>query len=115
LSLEDSLKKLYSKRLALTAITLGEQGAIAKYKDNLITVPSLPVTVQDTTGAGDNFHAAFALAIARDKDIPDAIAYASAVASLTCQAIGGRSAFPTENEAEQGCNIVASKMEILSI
>jgi len=115
LSMEDALKKLYNERMALTAITLGEQGAIAIYEDKLITIPSLPVTVQDTTGAGDNFHAAFALAIARDKDIPDALAYASAVASLTCRGIGGRAGFPTEKEAEEGYSIVASKMEISSI
>jgi len=114
-SIENSLKKLYSERSALTAITLGEQGAIAIYEDKLINVPSLPVTVQDTTGAGDNFHAAFALAIARDKAIPNALAYSSAVASLTCRAIGGRSAFPTKMEAEEGYSIVASKMEIRSI
>jgi sugar/nucleoside kinase (ribokinase family) len=115
LTIEDSLKKLYSERLALTAITLGEQGVIALYKDKIITVPSLPVTVKDTTGAGDNFHAAFALAIARNRDIPNSLAYASAVASLTCRGIGGRSAFPTKREAEVGFSIVASKMEISSL
>ncbi len=115
LSIENSLKKLYSERFALTAITLGEQGAVAIFKNKLITVPSLPVTLKDTTGAGDNFHAAFALAIARDKDIPDALAYASAVASLTCRGIGGRSGFPTIKEAEEGYSIVASEMEISPI
>jgi len=115
LSVEDALKKLYSERMALTAITLGEQGTIAIYENKIITIPSLPVNVMDTTGAGDNFHAAFALAVARDKTIPHALAYASAVASLTCRGIGGRSGFPTEKEAEEGFSIVASKMEIRSI
>lgn len=115
LGIEKALKKLYAERCALTAVTLGEQGMIAIYKDKIITVPSLPVTVKDTTGAGDNFHAAFAFAIARDKDIPNALTYATAVASLSCREIGGRSGFPTIKEAEQGYNILASKMEISSI
>lgn len=115
LRLKDALKKLYSERLALTAVTLGKQGAVAIYENKVLTVPSLPVTVVDTTGAGDNFHAAFALAIARNKDIPNALAYASAVASLTCRGFGGRSAFPTEKEADEGYIYIASKMEISSI
>jgi sulfofructose kinase len=115
LSLAEGLKKLFLERSALTAVTLGEQGVIAIYEDKFISVPSLPVTVQDTTGAGDNFHAAFALAIARAMETPKALAYASAVASLTCRGIGGRAAFPTNEEAEEGYKIVASKMTIRSI
>jgi len=115
LSVENALKKLQAERFAFTAVTLGERGAIAINDNKIITVPSLPVSVIDTTGAGDNFHAAFAFAIVRNKNIPDALAYASAVASLTCRGIGGRSGFPTESEAEEGCRAVASKMEIRSL
>ena len=49
------------------------------------TVPVPPVDAMDTAGAGDVFHGALAVAVARDPDVadlPGALAYAAAVATI---------------------------------
>jgi bifunctional ADP-heptose synthase (sugar kinase/adenylyltransferase) len=52
--------------------------------------PAFAINAFDTTGCGDVFHGAFALATARGIDVPDAIAFASAAAALKANAMEGR-------------------------
>ncbi|MFV1951092.1 MAG: carbohydrate kinase family protein [Nitrospinota bacterium] len=109
----NNLHELAAKRKGLTAVTLGDRGSLAVYEGNLYEIPCLPVKVKDTTGAGDNYHAAFAFAIAKDRPVIDALAFASAVASLTCTGMGGRSGFPTLEEAGNACQKVLQKIKRL--
>lgn len=57
------------------------------------------VNAIDTVGAGDNFHAAFALALTRDFDLHQAVKFSVAVASLSCREYGGRAGVPDWTEA----------------
>ena len=53
----------------------------------------------DTTGAGDVYHGALALALSRGvDDMSEAIEFASAAAALTCTTFGGRNGIPTGDE-----------------
>jgi sugar/nucleoside kinase (ribokinase family) len=65
----------------------------------LIQVPAPRVAVRDTTGAGDNFHAAFALALSWGDHLPEAVRLAVAVASLSCREYGGRKGVPSLEKA----------------
>ncbi len=80
-------------------VTHGQEGAFYPFKQTLFQVPAPRVPVVDTTGAGDNFHGAFALAISRGLSLHDAVKFSIAVASLSCRAIGGRSAVPQWRKA----------------
>jgi sulfofructose kinase len=60
--------------------------------------PAYPVTVVDTTGAGDVFHGAYAFAIAAGAPLHEAMAFASAAAALKCTKPDGRSGIPTLTE-----------------
>ncbi len=51
--------------------------------------PAFKVDAFDTTGCGDTFHGAFALAAARNLAVGEAIAFASAAAALKAMAAGG--------------------------
>ncbi len=62
------------------AVTLGEKGVA--YADG--RAPAFPVTVKDSTGAGDVFHGAFALALAQGRDERDAIRFGCAAGALHC-------------------------------
>lgn len=62
------------------AVTLGAQG-VAYGGGHL---PAYRVSAQDTTGAGDVFHGAFALALAEGKEGEAALRFASAAAALHC-------------------------------
>jgi sugar/nucleoside kinase (ribokinase family) len=87
-------------------VTMGAYGALYFDRQRLYRVPAAAVEVVDTTGAGDNFHAAFALAMARDYQLDEAVKLAVAVASLSCRGLGGRLGLPTWEEAiQQAANL----------
>jgi sulfofructose kinase len=62
------------------AVTVGRDGVC--YRGG--RVPAFPVAVRDSTGAGDVFHGAFALALAEGRGEADALVFASAAAALRC-------------------------------
>jgi sulfofructose kinase len=80
-------------------VTHGEDGAYYIADDTLYHVAVPQVLVVDTVGAGDNFHAAFALALARGFDLHRAVKFSVAVASLSCRDYGGRQGVPAWNQA----------------
>lgn len=90
------LKKMVQGQLI---VTHGDAGAYYPMGTTLYHVPAPAVAVLDTTGAGDNFHGAFALAIARGFGLHEAVRFSVAVASLSCRDYGGREALPDFKEA----------------
>jgi sulfofructose kinase len=81
------------------AITAGDEGCYFLDGTKVCHQPPFPVSVVDTTGAGDVFHGAFAYALARRRPLPLAVEFASAVAALSCRALGGRGGIPALDEA----------------
>ena len=79
-------------------ITLGERGLIWKRRQERGVLPAFPVTAIDTTGAGDAFHGAFAVAISSEINWLDVLRYASAAGALCCTKIGARSGLPSREE-----------------
>src|SRR6185503_19073826 len=61
---------------------------------------AFPVDVVDTTGAGDAFHGAFALALASGCSDEECARVASAVAALKCGRLGARAGIPTALELD---------------
>ena len=80
-------------------ITRGEKGAYYPVDDKLYQVAAPAVKAVDTIGAGDNFHAAFALALKKGLDLHQAVKLSVAVASLSCREYGGRNGVPEMEEA----------------
>lgn len=66
----------------------------------LTHAPTFTVPVVDTLGAGDVFHGAFAIALARGADEPAAIRYAQAAAALKCTRPGGRDGIPSAEDVD---------------
>ena len=89
-------------RAPLVCVTLGGQGSLAWCNGREIRTPAFPIDCVDSTGAGDVFRGAFAVACLRepDGDVEDALAYANAAAALNCRALGARGAIPTAAEVE---------------
>lgn len=90
------LKKQLRGELIVTA---GEKGAYFIDGKHLLRVAAPAVEAIDTTGAGDNFHATFALAIARGLSLHQSVKLSVASASMSCRQHGGRSGIPTWREA----------------
>lgn len=64
-------------------------------------VPSYVVEPVDTTGAGDTFNAAFAVAIAEGKEIDEALRFANRAASISITKFGAQGGMPTREEVER--------------
>ena len=88
-------------------VTRGARGAYYPAGDKLYQVTAPAVRAVDTVGAGDNFHAAFALALKKGFDLHRAVKLSVAVASLSCREFGGRNGVPDMPEAME----VADKLE----
>jgi sulfofructose kinase len=96
---EEALRAVAARVRGWCCATRGAEGAIAWLDGRLLRVPALRVPVRDTTGAGDAFHGALALALARGFSREAALRYAVAAASLSCRGLGGRS-FPRRDEVD---------------
>ena len=81
------------------AVKLGSQGAIARRGDEVARVDSLPVTVVDTTGAGDSFDAGFIYGYLAGWDLSRSLQLACVCGALSTRAAGGTAAQPTLAEA----------------
>jgi sugar/nucleoside kinase (ribokinase family) len=80
-------------------VTHGEKGAYYVTDDTLYHVAAPEIKAVDTVGAGDNFHAAFAMALAKGYDLHQMVKFSVAVASLSCREYGGRNGIPVWSQA----------------
>ncbi len=81
-------------------MTLGGDGLAAATADGDITLPVHPVTVVDTTAAGDCFTGVLAAALDRDLPLIDAIRRANVAAALCCARAGSQASLPMAAETD---------------
>lgn len=91
--MQNALRLLSAKRNRVV-ITMGEAGLIWYRDGESGALPAFSVQIMDSTGAGDAFHGAFALAIARNMNWLDALRFASLAGALTCTRLGARQGLP---------------------
>ncbi len=101
LSLEQAAQEILSGGAKAVVITCGEQGGYWREGGRSAYYPAFPVEVLDTTGAGDAFHGAYLYGLGAGWDLPRCCRFASAVAALTCRALGGHTAAPTSAEIQE--------------
>jgi ribokinase len=97
LSTDEALKKYPNK----VFITEGKQGARYYDGEKEILVPSYTVEAVDTTGAGDTFNAALAVALGEGKSIEESLKFANRAASLSVTKFGAQGGMPTREEVEE--------------
>lgn len=85
-------------------VTLGHDGLVWAAGGRSGSLPAFAVDAVDSTGAGDAFHGAFALGVARGMAWEHLLAYASAAGALTVTKLGARIAIPIAAEVEQLLN-----------
>jgi sugar/nucleoside kinase (ribokinase family) len=88
-------------RVETLAIKLGVDGALGVRGDQNVRVPSLPVEVVDTVGAGDSFDAGFIFGYLNNWDLPHSLRLGCVCGALSTQAAGGTAAQPTLAEAKR--------------
>jgi len=88
-------------RGGLVALTLGGEGAaLYKMGQEIARVPAFNVEVVDTTGAGDTFCGAIAVALAEGQPPKDALLFASAAAALAVTRPGAQPSLPTRAQVD---------------
>ncbi|MFC0472987.1 ribokinase [Halalkalibacter kiskunsagensis] len=82
-------------------VTKGKHGVSFWENTQEINIKSHAVDVVDTTGAGDAFNGALAVAISEGKSVRDACLFATAVGALAVTRLGAQSGMPTSDEVEE--------------
>jgi ribokinase len=95
---ELAARSLLRSGVGAVVITLGSKGALVVTPQECTHVSGIPVQVVDTTGAGDAFSGALAVALAEGKDLVQAAAFANAAAALQVTRPGTAPAMPTRAE-----------------
>ncbi|MFC6465039.1 ribokinase [Marinilactibacillus sp. GCM10026970] len=94
-SISEMLEK-YSNKLI---VTLGQKGATFHDGDKIVTVPAIEVEhVVDTTGAGDTFNGAFAVAYMEGQSLEECVRFANKAAAVSIQKLGAQNGMPTKEE-----------------
>jgi ribokinase len=84
----DLIGRLRDNGAGTVVLTAGEQGAWIGDEDGLRNVPAYSVTAADTTGAGDAFSAALAVALAEGSTLERAVHFACAAGGFSVQTPG---------------------------
>ncbi len=95
---DPGLRTMQAKYGAYVGVTDGEHGYHWLEGETLRQLPAPRIAAVDTNGAGDAFHGAFALALARGEDELAAARFAILVATLKCTKPGSREGLPTAAE-----------------
>jgi ribokinase len=96
----DWLCELADRHALSVVLTLGVQGVAVRCEGRTLQLPSHPVTVVDTTGAGDTFAGVFAAARCEGHDLQEALSRAVVAAALACTRQGAQQAQPMRAQIE---------------
>jgi len=96
---ERGLRKMHSMGPRIVGTTLGADGCILLWEDNILRKSAFKVDAVDTTGAGDVYHGAFIYGLLQDWPMEKTAEFANAVAAMKCRKLGGRAGIPSLSEA----------------
>ena len=91
---------MIEKGIKELVVTLGSKGSLYINKEKSIFKKAYKVEAVDTTAAGDSYTAALAVALSKDKNIEEAMDFASKVGALSVLKEGAQSSLPTLEDVE---------------
>lgn len=94
----ESLLEKYPNKLLMTE---GENGVRFHNGTEIVHIPSISVKVVDTTGAGDTFNGALAVAIAEGEELQKAIHFANIAAGISVTKLGAQSGMPLRDKLRE--------------
>ncbi|HDR8050119.1 ribokinase [Bacillus sp. FSL R9-9497] len=95
--IEDLLAKYPNKLL----MTEGSNGVRFHNGTEIVHVPSIAVDVVDTTGAGDTFNGALAVALSEGETLQKAIRFANIAGGLSVTKLGAQGGMPTRERVRE--------------
>lgn len=91
-------ERLLARGVGNVIITMGGRGAFIAAKDMRQIIPGCKVKAVDTTGAGDVFNGALAVALAEGKPLLEAAQFANAAAAISVTRLGAQTSAPQRSE-----------------
>ena len=93
----EAARRLWTKDRQAVIVTRGAKGCyyLASGDDTPKSMPAFKIKALNTTGCGDVFHGAYALALARNLELKGRIRFASAAAACKATQHNGQDGFPT--------------------
>ena len=88
-------RQLLEKGAKTVLVKLEGGGCLAMSREVTLHVPSVPVEVVDTTGAGDAFAGALAVAVLEKRPLPEVACFAAAASLATATGYGSQPAYPS--------------------
>lgn len=85
---------LRDRGLAVVVVTLGDAGAMWLDADGVVRAPGLSARVADTTGAGDTFAGAMAVALFEGRSPSDTLQFANRAAAVSVTKPGAQGGMP---------------------
>lgn len=86
---------LRRRGVGTVVVTLGVRGALLADAAGEVRVPGFKVKAVDTTGAGDVFNGALAVALTEGRSLAEAVVFANAAAALSVTTWGAQRSAPT--------------------
>ena len=98
----ESARELQSRGVRNIVVTQGSSGALVlDQSGTVLHVPGISVDVVDTTGAGDAFNSAFAVALGKGEELVNAVRFSVIAGGLCCTKLGVIPAMPKQEEIER--------------
>lgn len=99
--IEEAARSILDLGVENIVVTLGDEGALIVDPSSSTHVKAIRVEAVDTTGAGDAFNAALAVALAEGKSLKEAVFIANTAAALKITKIGAQEGLPRRVELEE--------------
>jgi ribokinase len=103
-SIEDALRAgraLISRGSKVALIKMPQGGCVIVTAGSAVAIRPTPVKVVDTTGAGDVFAGALAVALLERRGLLDAVRFAVAAAHISVTRYGAQASYPDRTEIEE--------------
>ncbi|TWU21176.1 Ribokinase [Novipirellula galeiformis] len=98
---ESAAKELHRRGAKHVAITLGDRGSLLYTENTMHRIAATPITVLDTTAAGDAFAGALAVRWAETNDLIEAMRFASIAGAIAASRHGAQPSMGTREMIEQ--------------
>jgi ribokinase len=100
-ALADTARCLCSRGPTTVIVKLGTRGCLIVDLDRVLHIPAPAVAACDSTGAGDTFNGALAMALAEERAIDQACAFAVCASALSVTRRGSQISIPSRLEVEE--------------
>ena len=97
---ERAADALLARGVRHVVVTLGSEGALVKGAESCERVAARRVEAVDTTGTGDTFNGALAVALSEGRPLSEAVRFATAASAIAVTRMGAQSAVPMREEVD---------------